>query len=577
MTSVGIDFGTTNSVMAILGADGRTEVLPIDTPADAEWEDLGFDLVLPTVFGVKENNEIVFGWEAKLDAYLDAHGRQVSAVKRMFKEEESIAIGDQHFLVEEIATMFFAHMKKKAIGNGIDAKKVVVTVPANSRGLARYRTKIASGMGGLPVLALINEPTAAAMSYAYTSPYEQRIMVVDWGGGTLDVTVLQADSGVFIEQASSGIARSGGLDFDNLLMTNLNKVIPNMREWTSQEKAIFKLEVEKAKIRLSSKDFVAIPLPNGGMHRLDRGEFEQWIMPRIHEVRAPIERTLNDMRISPSGIDAVVLVGGTCKIPAVRQYIAEIMGQEAVSNIDPMTAIAEGAAIAAAIMSGDAPDKGFFVSTEHALGTYVSQGHQEPKVFSTIIPRNHKLPAVGAQQYMPVHEMSQEVNVEIVEGEEGKPEGDPANTIYASFPAPIPHDVPFPERGIEIQYEYDVDGLIKVTVTRAIDGLVLTEATTGSSGVTDKTTLTNISRKAKEAVESGYADSTAQPLVSPKLSKEHQELVNKARTSVLPFITEQEANEVKRLVENLENASPGEESTAAKALEDGLDPYSYLF
>ncbi len=374
MSSVGIDFGTTNSVVATYSA-GRAEALEIDTPP-AEWADLGFGRVLPTVMALDAAGRPSFGWEAKMQP-----GGRLEAVKRLFREEEIVSVGGQTFVVEEVATMLFAHMKRRAVEQGVDATQAVVTIPANSRGLARYRTKLTAGMAGLEVLALINEPTAAAMACSARMPFDQRILVVDWGGGTLDVTILQADSGIFVEQASKGIQQLGGLDFDNTISKMIVSVNPDAAAWTTADKSQFRLNVEKGKIRLSDQEFTNIELPRGGNFRLERAQFNQGARHLIERVRQPIEQTLRDIDADPRDIDAVLLVGGTCKIPLVRSFIGDILGKEPVAGVDPMTAIAEGAAIAAAIMTGEAPDNDFFVGTEQirhlAMATPVIEDFQK--------------------------------------------------------------------------------------------------------------------------------------------------------------------------------------------------------
>ena len=223
MTALGIDFGTTNSVVAVQNSTG-VEVLAIDQ-APVGWAPYGFDNVFPSVMARDENSRICFGWEAKLKS----SGR-FDAVKRMFATQLDFAVDDagDALAVEEVATMLFAELRSRTILNGVAAEQAVITVPANSKGRARHRTKLCAGMAGLEVLALINEPTAAAMSYAQRHPESRQLLVFDWGGGTLDVTVLQSHDGVFIEQASSGLPRSGGLDFDSRLEKIVRDSIPGL-------------------------------------------------------------------------------------------------------------------------------------------------------------------------------------------------------------------------------------------------------------------------------------------------------------------------------------------------------------
>ena len=568
MTAIGIDFGTTNSVVAAYTPTGP-EILEIDSPP-ADWADLGFGRVLPTVFAVDGSNQTSFGWAAKT-----APGEKLEAVKRLFRQEETVTLGGQQFVVEEIATMLFAHMKAKAAEAGLDAAQAVVTIPANSRGVARFRTKLCAGMAGLEVLALINEPTAAAMAYSARMPYDQRIMVVDWGGGTLDVTILAAQSGVFIEQASKGIQQLGGLDLDSRIAQHILESVPHSSDWTQSERAAFRLAVEQAKIRLSDREVTNVQLPRGEMYRLDRTQMERAVAPLVERVRQPIEQTLRDLSADPSDIDAIVLVGGTCKVPMVRTLITQIMGKAPATGVDPMTAVAEGAAIAAAILTGEASELDFFVGTEHALGTY-AMSSPGTLAFSTIIPRNHKLPAKATHSYSPVVDESVQLTIEVVEGDPAHPPGHEDNMVLKEFEVDLdPSRLTSAEKAIDITYEYDVDGLLHVTVTDQLTGRTMRSETISFGAAQDKRSLVGISRRAQRAVAEGHVEAaaTSEPITDPKAL----DLLQKARTKVIPFLDDAEAQALKDLVNQVESAPPAQRTGQVDALEAALRPYSYLF
>src|ERR1700722_3876731 len=203
--SFGIDFGTTNSVLASVTSNG-TDVFSLDDMLPGEWVNTGFDKVLPSVIGFDTSGTPIFGWAAKQQA-----ASKLDAVKRLFATEDSVDIGGRSVKVEEAAAMFFRHIQSRAAAAGVLERvdRAVVTIPANSRGKARFRSKISAGLAGIEALALINEPTAAAMAHARSIGENQRILVFDWGGGTLDVTVLQATDGTFMEQSSKGVQRLG--------------------------------------------------------------------------------------------------------------------------------------------------------------------------------------------------------------------------------------------------------------------------------------------------------------------------------------------------------------------------------
>ncbi len=572
MNVVGIDFGTTNSVVAVHTPAGA-EALTIDTPP-ADWATLGFDRVMPTIFGINPAGEPVFGWEAKVGS-----GERIEAVKRLFRDEESVQIGGRTFMVEEVASLLFAHLKRKAQEAGIDPRKCVVTVPANSRGLARFRTKVCAGMGGMEVMALINEPTAAAMAHSAKSSFDQRLMVVDWGGGTLDVTILQAAEGVFIEQASKGIQQLGGLDFDSRLAKAILESVPDADRWSSGMRSQFRLAVERAKILLSSQEFTTVALPNGDVRRVTRQEFSDASRSLVERVRQPIEQCLTDIKANPGDIDALILVGGTCNVPLVRSFIGDIMQTNPVEGVDPMTAIAEGAAIAAAIMSGEWEENDFFVGTEHALGTFAvgSSGEQE---FSTIIPRNHKLPAKSTESYVPAHEQQTSVKVEVVEGDPDVPIDHEDNVVLRELDVDLPDRIGQMEKAIEITYGYDLDGILHVSVADKMTGDVLVEEDVSFGVGTDRRGLVALAKRVQETIEtnevsrevSDYGESDIGGL-TPDLAL----LVQRAKSKVLPFLDDAEAADIKALLKRIENSSGAAQRQAGSELEDMLAGYSYLF
>jgi len=569
MTSIGIDFGTTNSVVATITTSG-VEVLAMDE-APVEWAPYGFDNVFPSVMARDEHGRLDFGWAAKSSST----GR-FDAVKRLFATQLDLAVDDSGdaIAVEEVATMLFAELKRRAIERGglSNIDSAVITVPANSKGRARHRTKLCAGMAGLEVLALINEPTAAAMAYAKRHPEARRLLVFDWGGGTLDVTLLESHDGIFIEQASAGLPRSGGLDFDSRLERIVRDAVPGLENLSSSERHQLRLEIELAKIRLSTTEATTIELPGGQSHRVSRARFEQEVQPLLNQAREPIQRCIADLGSAATGIDAVVLVGGTCRIPAVRNLVRDILGVEPDPDIDPMTAVGEGAAIAAAILSGAIDDSDFFVALEHALGTFVVDPATGEQQFSTIIPRGHKLPVVASSDFTPVYRETESLDVEVVEG-------DPDAT-FPDFTPLKQWDVQLPteydensNRSITIQYDYDVDGILKVTVTDIDTGALLLQDDVSYGIAEDKRKLKQLADRAQASVASGSSQAGQTVEVS---DPESLKLITQAKSKVIPFLDDSEAQPVLAAVEQLENASPSGVDNARISLRDALRPYSYL-
>lgn len=567
MTTVGIDFGTTNSVVAAW--TGSPVVLPIDTPP-GEWADLGFESLMPSVFARTDDGSATFGWTAKR-----ARRNRFEAVKRLFatqQEHISDDAGDA-FAVEEIATMLFAEFKRAAAEHGnIDATRAVVTVPANSRGLARQRTKICAGMGGFEVLALLNEPTAAAMSYALRSPGDQQLLVFDWGGGTLDVTVLRSVAGVFIEQASKGLPTSGGIDFDSRLSRAIIDRIPDSSTWSDVERHEFRTAVELAKIKLSTQETTNLQLPGGVVHQVTRSTFEDAVRPLIEASRAPIEQCLRDIGAGAAAIDAVVMVGGTSQIPAVRQFVADVVGQPPAATVNPLTAVGEGAAVAAAILTGELETNDFFVSTEHALGTVISDGRHER--FSVVIPRNHKLPAERTEQYSPLFPEQESVYVQVIEGDPDRPLDDPDTVELQGWSVPLPGEPGTLDRGFSLTYHYDVSGILRVRAVDDASGVEMLHEAISFGASADKRELVRMAERARAVVQTGTVERDSAP---PKLDADAISLLQKAHVQVIPFLDASDADLVREAVERLESAEPGAQEAAKESLRRVLAPYSYLF
>jgi molecular chaperone DnaK (HSP70) len=567
MAAIGIDFGTTNSVVAVHTKSG-VDVLPIDQ-APPSWAPYGFDNVFPSVMAKDEASRLCFGWEAKQKS-----GGRFDAVKRMFATQLDFTVDDSGdaLAVEEVATMLFAELRRRAIATGVTADQAVITVPANSKGRARHRTKLCAGMAGFEVLALINEPTAAAMAYAQRHPEVRQLLVFDWGGGTLDVTVLQSIDGVFIEQASSGLPRSGGIDFDSRLEKIVRDSIPGLDQLNTEQRHLLRLEVELAKIRLSTAEATSIELPDGQSFRITRSRFEQEVKGLLEESRIPLERCLKELQIGPGAIDALVLVGGTCRIPAVRKFVEGIIGVDADPDINPMTAVGEGAAIAAGILSGEIANSDFFVCLEHALGTFTFNENTGDQ-FSSIIRKGNKLPARASGEYFPVVPTSDSVNVQVVEGDPDSMQ--PDFTVLKEWEVQL--TAPYEEgsrRAFELQYEYDVDGILHVKATDIDSGTVLLDDDVSYGIATDKRQLKTMSDRAKSAVDDGVMSASASvALADPEASK----LIEQSRVKVIPFLDSDEAGPISAAVAALESADSATVSAKKEELKRLLVPHSYLF
>jgi molecular chaperone DnaK len=576
VSSIGIDFGTTNSVVAVHGPEGP-ELLPIDYPPQ-EWANLGFDKVLPSVIGIGADEEATFGWTAKRQAL-----NKLEAVKRLFATEDSVRIGGVEYSVEMAAALLFARLKRGAEDAGAPLDRAVVTIPANSRGLARFRTKLCAGLAGIDVTALINEPTAAAMAHSISAGEDQSILVFDWGGGTLDVTVLDTVAGVFIERASKGIQRSGGLDLDNLLAAAVLQDVSGHEAWSEAERGVFRLDIELAKIILSSHEETSIKLPrDGGYVEIRRETLERAIRGKVEETRGPIDQCLRDLGITAAALDHVVLVGGSSKIPAVRQFVSEVLGKEPAVGADAMTAVAEGASVAAAILA-DELDADFFVATEHALGT-ISTNEREVSEFSVLIDRNYKLPAKAQGSYRPLHPGQKSVMVSVIEGDPKAPLEHPDNVILKEWDVAVDPSRPHEESGFTILYEYDVDGILHVTVTDEQTGDTMLHDDLSFGLSRDKAGLVELAKSVSAMMAgaplgrgAGATGTVASPATAPTLDPESQAVLGRVRAKIIPFVEEHEVHRLEAMCLELEHAVFGATlDTCRSALESEARKYAYL-
>jgi molecular chaperone DnaK len=563
VTSFGIDFGTTNSVLAAAnGVD--LETISLDDPP-GEWAALGFDKVLPTVIAEAPDGGVQFGWRAK---GTDGH---LAAVKRLFATEDEVTVGSRRMRVEEAAGIFFRQIKAKGSASGLTIDQAVVTIPANSRGVARFRTKVSAGLSGIEVLALLNEPTAAAMAYSRSISDGERVLVFDWGGGTLDVTILKSVGGVFIEEASKGIQKLGGIDLDDAFLRAVRARLPS-------HSVLDRSDIERAKVELSSREDTMLQLRGGGDLTVTRGELEDAIRPLVVRVRDPIEKCLTDL--GNPRIDHLALVGGSAKIPMVQRYVQEMLRTDAIEGVDPMTAVAEGAALAAGILRGEVTDFDFFVGTEHALGVLVNDDQGVDR-FSTLIPRNTKLPASATDGYVPKFDNQERVMIHVIEGDPDLSVEHEDNVILKNWEVTL-EPKPIAEAAFTITFEYDVDGILHVRTVDQATGRVMMDEELTFGAATSKEELVEIRRRidaTRAAGEPEPESTTSAPNDRDRapLSDASRSTVRKAKEKVYPFVDEATRTTIDDHIRALlDSRGEAEESAARDELESTLRQHAYL-
>jgi molecular chaperone DnaK len=465
MPYIGIDFGTSNSVVANFQYGGA-EVLP-------NHEALPYT---PSVVTLRRDGTLAFGQEAK-ETYDEQ--RSIRSIKRVLGSSERVPLVGQNFRAEQIAVMLFSLLRKDAEEKlGEPFAKAVVTVPANSKGLARHSTKLCAGAAGLQVLTLINEPTAAAITYGLNADDEQTVLVYDFGGGTLDVTILRIHHGIFEEISSKGVARLGGDDIDLILGKLLAERFQQKTGYDvlgSPYRQAFLLAVEQAKIELSSEAMVmarrAALVPERHLNleeEIDRQTFERAIMPLVLKSGEALDEAMKRRGLRPKDIDRVLLVGGTSKIPLIRRYVTEKLAgkePEPFSSVDPMTCVAQGAAIVSAILQG-APgldNYAYSVKLEHSLCTNPVD-ERRSVYLDPIVKRGADIPCSFTKTYHPVADPANRVVISVYEGDNYTNPDDSENVKLAEIPWDFHPPRAQRDGALDVTFEYGDDGILSVEI-----------------------------------------------------------------------------------------------------------------
>ncbi len=466
MPYIGIDFGTSNSVVANFQY-GQAEVLP--NHEGQKWT--------PSIVTLRRDGTLAFGQEAKEN--FDEQ-RSIRSIKRILGTPERVPLVGQNLRTEQIAVMLFSLLKKdaeQALGEAFT--KAVVTIPANSKGLARHATKLCAGAAGMQVLTLINEPTAAAICYGLNAQDDQTVLVYDFGGGTLDVTILRIHHGIFEEISSKGIGKLGGDDIDAALAKVLADRFQEKTGFdvlNSPYRQRFMLAVERAKIDLSTSPTAVARQPELVPERhlsleeeVERTAFEKVIMPLVVKSGTAIEEALKLRGLRPKDIDRILLVGGSSKIPLVKRYVTEKLAgkePEPFDRVDPMTCVAQGAAIVSAILQG-APgldNYAYSVKLEHSLCANPVDQRTNRVFLDPIIKRGADIPCSFNKTYYPVADPADRVLISVYEGDVYDAPESPENVKLAEIPWEFKPPRSQRDGALEVTFEYGDDGILTVQI-----------------------------------------------------------------------------------------------------------------
>jgi molecular chaperone DnaK len=484
MAIIGIDLGTSNSAAAVLRG-GRPVIIP-----SAEGVSLG-GKAFPSYVALTADGQMLVGEAARRQAAANPEGT-ASAFKRKMGKRENVRLRDKDYSPEQLSAFLLQKIKRDAeafLGEPIE--KAVVTVPAYFDDNQRAATKDACRIAGLEVVRLVNEPTAASLAYGLDRINEDlRIAVIDLGGGTLDVTIMEFGKGVFEVKSTSGDTQLGGTDMNQRIYEHLAERFQMSTgvDVRNDPKAAARLieAAETAKIELSTSISAHLSLPylaavNGEPRHLEldlnRTELERLVRPVIERCRGPVEQALHDAGIEPKDIDRVVFVGGPTRMPVVRSYFEEMFGHKAEMGVDPMECVAAGAAIQAGVLAGEVGGIVLVDVTPLTLGVETLGGIATP-----LIARNTPIPVKRSEIFTTAADMQTSVTVHVFQGERPMSSD---NTSLGEFNLdglpPAPRGIP----KIEVTFDIDSNGILSVSAKDTASGKSQSISISGSTRLSE--------------------------------------------------------------------------------------------
>ncbi len=509
--TIGIDLGTTNSVVAVMEG-GKPTVI-----ANSEGS-----RTTPSIVGFSKTGEKLVGQLAKRQAILNPD-KTIASIKRHMGENYKKNIDGKDYTPQEISAMILRKLADDASAYlGEKVTSAVITVPAYFNDAQRQATKDAGKIAGLDVLRIVNEPTAAALAYGLEKENSEKVLVFDLGGGTFDVSILEIGDGVHEVLSTSGDTHLGGDDFDKKIMDWLVEEFKKQEgiDLSNDKQAMQRLKeaAEKAKCELSSVVETNINLPfitadaNGPKHldvNLTRAKFEDLSHDLLERCKKPVEQAIKDAGISKSEINEVVLVGGSSRIPAVQQLVKDYTGKEPNQTVNPDEVVAVGAAIQAGVLAGEVKDIVLLDVTPLTLGIETLGG-----VLTPLVPRNTTIPVSKSQVFSTAENNQTAVDIHVCQGERPMAKDNKSLGMFRlDGIAPAMRGIP----QIEVTFDIDANGIVNVSAKDKATGKEQKITITNSSNLDEK----DIDRMVKEAEANAEED---------KKHKEEAEIRNSANS-----------------------------------------------
>ncbi|MFL2670960.1 MAG: molecular chaperone DnaK [Candidatus Actinomarina sp.] len=564
--AVGIDLGTTNSVVAVLEGGEPTVI------ANAEG-----NRTTPSIVAFK-SEEVLVGELAKRQAITNPDNT-IRSIKREIGTSWKQEFEGNEYTPQEISARILQKLKRDAESYlGEDVTEAVITVPAYFNDAERQATKEAGKIAGLNVLRIINEPTAASLAYGLENSEDQKILVYDLGGGTFDVSVLEISEGVFEVKSTAGDSKLGGDDWDQKVMdwlvekfkssTGIDISTDNMAMQRIKEGA------EKAKIELSSTNETEVNLPfitandAGPQHlleKLSRSEFEKITSDLVERTKSPVNKAIEDADLSYSDIDHIILVGGSTRIPSIQALVKNMTGKDPHKGVNPDEVVASGAAIQAGVLKGDVKDVLLLDVTPLTLGVETKGG-----IVAKMIERNTTIPTKRSETFTTAEDGQTEVEIHVLQGEREMASG---NKSLGKFKLT---EIPTAKQGtpqIEVTFDIDANGIVNVNAKDLGTGKEQNITITGGTAleddeiermIKDAETHANEDAQKKELIETrnlaeGMVTSTEKMLDENKDKATEEEItaINDGKEAVSKVLENEEATleEIKTSIEELTKAS----------------------